>query len=221
MSRRPKLAQVPITGRVDIAVSRAYPFWLTPLVILLAAICFPLLPPKVSCSFDLSRSITTDALSQEPSLDLTERVLVRLEQAEKKEQDEHLKTDVRIAWVTTLYASRGNPQPHIDASFKVLGLHPDKVWPSIVAKRKAQLGSEYSLWYEANDSPRLGESLSEAECAAFEFGQDQTASQGLIRPSASSDGVARSHNVAADSPIASSPKKPCKGTKRERRERAA
>jgi len=92
---------------------------------------------------------------------LSERVLVRLETAERKESDPWLRDDIRIAWITVLYASRGNPQPHIDATYQVLGIHPDKVWPAICARRAALLGS------------------------------------------------------------ASSPKKPCAGTKAERREKAA
>jgi len=42
-----------------------------------------------------------------------------------------------------LYAARGEPQPHVSASYAVLGLHPSKVWPAIVARRKAQLGPLY------------------------------------------------------------------------------
>ena len=46
-------------------------------------------------------------------------------------------------------ASRGNPQPHVEATYRVLGLHPDKVWPAIVAQRKALLGTEYEkIWPE-------------------------------------------------------------------------
>jgi hypothetical protein len=75
-------------------------------------------------------------------VDLAERVLARLEAAEQKESDVWLRDDIRIAWITTLYASRGNPQAHVDATYKVLGIHPDKVWPAICARRAALLGSE-------------------------------------------------------------------------------
>lgn len=74
-------------------------------------------------------------------MQLTERVLVRLETAETKELDPWMRDDIRIAWITTLYASQGNPQPHVDATYRVLGLHPDKVWPAILARRDALLGS--------------------------------------------------------------------------------
>lgn len=75
-----------------------------------------------------------------PRVDLAERVLVCLEAAERKEFDPWLRDDIRIAWITTLYASRGNPQPHVDATYRVLGLRPDKVWPAICARRAALLG---------------------------------------------------------------------------------
>jgi hypothetical protein len=73
-------------------------------------------------------------------LELTNRVLVRLETAEAKEPDPWMRDDIRIAWITTLYASQGNQQPHVDATYRVLGLHPDKVWPAILARREAILG---------------------------------------------------------------------------------
>jgi hypothetical protein len=76
-------------------------------------------------------------------VDLAERVLARLEAAERKESDVWLRDDIRIAWITTLYASRGNPQPHIDATYRVLGIHPDKVWPAICARRAAILGRSF------------------------------------------------------------------------------
>ena len=74
------------------------------------------------------------------SLPLAEHVLAYLEVCEKKEADPWLRDDIRIAWVTVLYASRGNSQPHVDATYQVLGLHPDKVWPAILARREALLG---------------------------------------------------------------------------------
>jgi hypothetical protein len=73
---------------------------------------------------------------------LAERVLRRLEAAEKKEPDPWLRDDIRIAWITILYASRGNQQPFVDATYQVLGLHPEKVWPAILARRAALLGAD-------------------------------------------------------------------------------
>lgn len=73
---------------------------------------------------------------------LSERILARLEASEQKESDPWLRDDIRIAWITTLYASQGNPQAHVDATYRVLGLHPDKVWPAICARRAALLGRQ-------------------------------------------------------------------------------
>lgn len=78
---------------------------------------------------------------------LAERVLARLAASEKAEIDPWLRDDLRIAWITTLYAARGNPLPHVEASYRVLGCHPDQVWPRIVARRVAQCGSLYpQIW---------------------------------------------------------------------------
>ena len=81
------------------------------------------------------------------------RVLLRLEKAEKEESNPHLRDDVRIAWVTCLYAARNEPKPHERATLAVLGILPDQVWPKILANRQARLGTEFSRWYEADGSP--------------------------------------------------------------------
>jgi len=80
--------------------------------------------------------------------DLLRRVLTRLEQAEVCELDPHFRADLRVAWITVLNLWRGESDPHVFATYAVLGMHPDRVWSSIVANRKAQLGSEYSAWYD-------------------------------------------------------------------------
>jgi hypothetical protein len=81
------------------------------------------------------------------------RVLLRLEKAEKDESNPHLRDDIRIAWVTCLYAERNEPKPHERATLAVLGILPDQVWPRILANRKAKLGDEFSRWYEPDGSP--------------------------------------------------------------------
>jgi hypothetical protein len=81
------------------------------------------------------------------------RVLLRLEEAEKEESNLHLRDDVRIAWVTCLYAERNEPKPHERATLAVLGVLPGEVWPRILANRKAKLGDEFSRWYEPDGSP--------------------------------------------------------------------
>ena len=107
--------------------------------------------------------ITLAALPQErPGVELTERVLLRLEKAEKKEIDPWYRDDIRIAWITTRWAQSGVPEwswhrsssPFIAATYQVLRCHPDEVWPRIVAARQAKLGVLYpQIWAEVR-SPR-------------------------------------------------------------------
>jgi hypothetical protein len=71
---------------------------------------------------------------------LTRRILSRLASAQALEPDPWMRDDLEIAHRTTLYAARGDAvgcAPHVLASYEVLGLHPDKVWPAIVARRIA------------------------------------------------------------------------------------
>lgn len=88
------------------------------------------------------------------SQDLSERVLARLEVCEWKENDPWFRDDIRIAWITTLEAAQGNPQPHVDATYRVLGVHPDQVWPRIMARRHALLAADYDKFYGGASSPR-------------------------------------------------------------------
>jgi hypothetical protein len=83
-----------------------------------------------------------------------EGVLAYLEKAELKESDPWLRDDVRIAWIATLYASRGNSQPFVDATYRVLGCHPDQVWSRIEARRHAQLGVDYEKFFGEASSPK-------------------------------------------------------------------
>lgn len=80
---------------------------------------------------------------------VSERVLARLVQSQAHEANPHLKTDYYQAWLTVYYASLGNPIPFIEASYKAIGCHPDKVWPRLIANRKALLGKDYEKWYDA------------------------------------------------------------------------
>ena len=105
--------------------------------------------------------ITLAALPQErPGVELTERVLLRLEKAEKKEIDPWYRDDIRIAWITTRWAQSGVPEwswhrqlsPHVAATYQVLGCPPDRVWPRIVSARQAKLGAEYSEIFPAEAS---------------------------------------------------------------------
>jgi hypothetical protein len=69
-----------------------------------------------------------------------ERILSRLARAEWREVNPHFQADYRIAWITVLRAARGELWPHVTATYAVLGLHPEKVWPAILARRRALLG---------------------------------------------------------------------------------
>lgn len=78
-----------------------------------------------------------------PASRLSTRIVARLVQAEACESDPHYRDDLRIARLTVAYAASGEAvlcSPHVLASYMVLGLHPEKVWPAIEARRKA-LGS--------------------------------------------------------------------------------
>lgn len=78
---------------------------------------------------------------------LTSRILSRLEVSEWRETDPWLRDDYRIAWITVLLAAYGRSHPDVTATYRVLGLHPEKVWPAIVARRRAQLGSLYEQFF--------------------------------------------------------------------------
>ena len=125
----------------------------------LALFCvFPLSVTSIGLSLqcEVLGSTTFSALppgSSEP-LARTEAVLAYLENAERKETDLWLRDDISIAWITTLEASRGNPQPFIDATYRVLGCHPDQVWSRITARRKAMLGVRYEDFFGEASSPK-------------------------------------------------------------------
>ena len=77
------------------------------------------------------------------------RILDRLWEAEGAEPDIHLRSDDRQAFICVSLASRGERQPFIEASYRIYGIHPDKVWSQIMANRKARLGKEFRDWYDA------------------------------------------------------------------------
>jgi hypothetical protein len=87
-------------------------------------------------------------------MDETERVLARLQQAETREENPHFQDDYRIAWITVLRAVRGESLPHVSATYTVLGLHPEKVWPAIVARRRALLGPLYVQFFGVDLPPK-------------------------------------------------------------------
>ncbi len=71
---------------------------------------------------------------------LSQRILSRLLDAEAQEKHAWFVDDLRIARLTVAHAARGDAvfcSPHVLASYTVLGLHPEKVWPAIRARRNA------------------------------------------------------------------------------------
>lgn len=86
-----------------------------------------------------------------PASSLTERILARLAERELEEADPWLRDDLRIAWITVLNASRGEDHPHFWATYTVLRMHPDQVWPAIVAQRRAALGAHYEEFFGAEE----------------------------------------------------------------------
>jgi hypothetical protein len=188
---------------------------------------FPLSVTAARFSFNLEVVGRTlpGALPAERSMPLAERVLVRLEAAEQKESDLWLRDDIRIAWITVLEASRGNPQPHIDATYKVLGIHPDKVWPAICARRAAILGSSE---IPSAALPDLGAAYGLSADLGTQLRQNIDGKNGQVTGSAQraqlrcgrkSDKLGRAEDASGS--LALSPKKPCTGTKAERRKKAA
>lgn len=89
-----------------------------------------------------------------PADHFSNRVLCYLERAEASEENPHHQCDMRIAWITVRLADRGHPAPHVEASIRVLGLHPEKVWPSLVARRRAQLGPHYEEFWGVDFPPK-------------------------------------------------------------------
>lgn len=80
---------------------------------------------------------------------LSFHVMAYLEKAERKEENVWLKEDIRQAWTVCSMAERGMPDPFVQSSYKIYGIHPDDVWPAIMARRRAKLGKEFSAWYDA------------------------------------------------------------------------
>ena len=132
---------------------------------------FPIPPGLLGRSFQLEvlepevlEQVECGALTQESSRSmpqqapaLHERVGSRLLEARDQENEPWFNDDYQIAFLTVRYAQREDLNfcaPHVLATVEVLGCHPDKVWPRIVAQRKAKLGKFYSAWYDENGNAR-------------------------------------------------------------------
>lgn len=101
--------------------------------------------------------------------------MARLVQAEACEPGPHFRDDLRIARLIVHYAATGEAvlcSPHVLATYMVLGLHPEKVWPAIQARRNAlgliegraappvpkKPARSVSLWSENTNAARAGNS---------------------------------------------------------------
>lgn len=89
-----------------------------------------------------------------------EGILRHLETAEAAEPDPWLRDDLRIAWLTVLYANRGYSEPFVSAFYRVLGIHPDRLPAAIEARRRAQLGRLYDLVTGSSSLPPKKPSVS-------------------------------------------------------------
>jgi hypothetical protein len=93
-----------------------------------------------------------------------ESVLFYLSQEEMGESDVWLRDDLRISWLTCLYAFRGYAQPHVAATYQVLGLHPNQVFEAMTEKRKSLLSQEFAACSASlqivNEQAAMGGSVS-------------------------------------------------------------
>ena len=100
-----------------------------------------------------------------------ERVLARLEKAERQERDPWLADDYRQSWISILTFTRGD-YPTFSAAFeaasyRMYGLHPDQLWPAICARREVNLGSPFE---RSRVLPKPVQSVPEQESAAKRAG---------------------------------------------------
>jgi hypothetical protein len=82
-----------------------------------------------------------------------DRIRAELIRAEAHESNPHFKDDIRQAFIVVSLAAEGHPQPMVEASYRMFGLHPDKVYPAIVARRRAILGSLYDEMMQGSSFP--------------------------------------------------------------------
>jgi hypothetical protein len=123
--------------------------------------CFPL--PASIASYSFRAEVLGEvgfpahaegAAPQENSVEFTDRCLARLVEAEEREPDAWFRDDYRIARVTVGLARKGSPIPSIEATYAILGVHPDQVWPRILARRHAILGADYEAFFGGASSPK-------------------------------------------------------------------
>lgn len=97
-------------------------------------------PSNFSPSLELKTSPLAWILDPAKKKSFTDRVLARLIQSEAHEVNPHLRDDYRQSFITLSLAAAGSPIPFVEASYRMYGVHPDKLWPKIVAHRNWLLG---------------------------------------------------------------------------------
>jgi hypothetical protein len=84
--------------------------------------------------------------------------LIQCEAHANKEQDLEWSQDCRQAWIALYKITKGEfstfRAANVSTCYQIYGKHPDELPAAITAKRKAQLGAQYSLWYDANGNLR-------------------------------------------------------------------
>lgn len=142
---------LPITGKLPLPVGPSFPKRMptmadveravTPTLVVEQGTDNPLTFEQ-SAAMRLFWSIVREKELHDEGARITNSVLAYLAQREADEHDPWVRDDIRISWITVLNASEGNPIPHICATYAVIGLHPDKVWPAIQARREYWLGKK-------------------------------------------------------------------------------
>lgn len=103
-----------------------------------------ILSAKSRAVLDRARELQDD----EPDA-IRERILSRMALQSAKEEHAHFYDDRQVALITVIKATRGDATPYADAVRSVLHCHPDEVFAKVTQNRKAKLGKEYRLWYDA------------------------------------------------------------------------
>jgi hypothetical protein len=130
-------------------------FFICPLPAALAVLTFQ---AEVLCATTSDTFVRTGLERHFAPQELADRVLIRLEQSEKHEPDPWLQDDVRQSWISLSTFSRGKfptfQDAFVAASYLMYGVHPDEVWPRIVARRRAMLGASYGDFFPDASAPK-------------------------------------------------------------------
>ena len=100
------------------------------------------------------RELPLDWILNPAKSTLSRRVVAYLIVQEAKERDYHLRSDLRIAQLITIFSEQGRPEPVVSAWRAVLNCRPEQVWPNILANRSLRLGDEFGRWYFDDGYPK-------------------------------------------------------------------